>query len=297
MNIKQLETFLTIVRLGSFAAAAARLNATQSTVSARIQELEQDLGVLLFDRSQRKASLTAKGRELLAYADRAVAIFTEIKHRVGTSEALSGVVRLGVSELIALTWFPALAAIIRDRYPKLTLEVDIALTFPLLRSLRQGELDIVLVPGSTFDPDFRARSLGCVRFDWMASGTASIPPGILEPADLGRWRVLSLGPDSYHSNTIEGWLSLQREAPQHVDICNSMAVIASLTAAGFGISLLPPSCYEDELRAGELQLLKTRPEGPDVQCFAVYSRRGPSTLPELMTELCLEASSFQAASG
>ena len=72
MNRKQLETFETIVRLGSFAAAAAKLNATQSTVSARIQELEESLCVQLFDRAQRKANLTTKGRELVSYAQTAI---------------------------------------------------------------------------------------------------------------------------------------------------------------------------------------------------------------------------------
>jgi DNA-binding transcriptional LysR family regulator len=82
MNRKQLETFETIVRLGSFAAAAAKLNATQSTVSARIQELEA-LGVQLFDRAQRKANLTTKGRELVSYAQTAIDLFSKIQHQVG----------------------------------------------------------------------------------------------------------------------------------------------------------------------------------------------------------------------
>ena len=76
MNRKQLETFETIVRLGSFAAAAAKLNATQSTVSARIQELEKSLCVQLFDRAQRKANLTTKGRELVSYAQTAIDLFS-----------------------------------------------------------------------------------------------------------------------------------------------------------------------------------------------------------------------------
>lgn len=296
MNIRQLETFLAIVRLGSFAAAAARLNSTQSTVSARVQELEQDLGVLLFDRSHRRAHLTAKGRELVAYAERAVAIFSEIKHRVGTRDALSGVVRLGVSELIALTWLPALAAVIRERYPKLTLELDVSLTFPLLKALREGDLDIILVPGSSFDPSFRALSLGSVPFAWMASGTSPTRPGVLAPRDLASWRVLSLGSDSFHSSTVESWLTLQGDVGQHVDLCNSMAVIASLTAAGYGISLLPPCCYINEVQAGALQVLDTSPPGPDVECFAVYSSRGPAPLPELIAELAIEASTFEQAS-
>ena len=87
MNRKQLETFETIVRLGSFAAAAAKLNATQSTVSARIQELEESLCVQLFDRAQRKANLTTKGRELVSYAQTAIDLFSKIQHRVGNPQA------------------------------------------------------------------------------------------------------------------------------------------------------------------------------------------------------------------
>lgn len=292
VNIKQLETFLAIIRHGSFAAAADRLNATQSTISARIQELELDLGIHLFDRSQRKVSLTAKGRELLPFAEQAVALFGEIKLRVGTTDALSGIVRLGVSELVALTWFPALAALIRERYPKLTLEVDIALTLPLLRSLRTGELDIVLVPGSTFDPDFTARGLGSVRFAWMAGGSAAISPGVLEPKDLARWRILSLGADSIHHGTVQDWLTKSGGKLQHVDLCNSMAVIASLTIADFGISLLPPSSYQDQIASGALKVLETRPPGPDVDCFAVYQRRSSDTVAATVTELAIEASTF-----
>ena len=62
MNLKQLEAFLAIARHGGFIEAAERLNLTQSTISVRIKELEQDLGVLLFDRSRRQIQLTPKGR-------------------------------------------------------------------------------------------------------------------------------------------------------------------------------------------------------------------------------------------
>jgi DNA-binding transcriptional LysR family regulator len=63
MNLRQVETFYWAAKLGSFSAAAERMNATQSTVSMRIQEIERDLGVALFDRVQRTARLTPKGRE------------------------------------------------------------------------------------------------------------------------------------------------------------------------------------------------------------------------------------------
>ena len=68
-NLKQLETFYWAAKLGSFTAAAERLNYTQSTVSMRIHDLEQNLGVSLFDRSQRTARITSKGRDLLKHAE------------------------------------------------------------------------------------------------------------------------------------------------------------------------------------------------------------------------------------
>ena len=65
MNLRQIETFYWAAKLGSFSAAAERMNATQSTVSMRIQEIERDFGVALFDRSQRTVRLTPKGRRAL----------------------------------------------------------------------------------------------------------------------------------------------------------------------------------------------------------------------------------------
>ena len=73
MNIQQLETFYWITRLGTFAAAGEYLHTSQANVSSRIRELESELDVLLFERIGRTVTLTLKGRELLAHAERVVA--------------------------------------------------------------------------------------------------------------------------------------------------------------------------------------------------------------------------------
>jgi DNA-binding transcriptional LysR family regulator len=293
MNIKQLETFLAIVQCGSFNAAADRLNATPSTISARIQELEQDLGVALFDRSQRRAHLTAKGRELQVYAERATSAFAEIKVRVGSGDALSGIVRLGVAELIAVTWLPAMVELIHNRYPKLTLELDVDLTVALAQRLDKGEIDLALIPGVHFGEHLTAKSLRRVRFAWMAGRSASLPDQLVEPHHLEHMRILSLGKDSYHHGTVEHWLNSDKDRPRSVDLCNSMGVIESLTRAGVGVSLLPVSCYAAEIAAGDLKVLKTQPEGPVVEFFAVYPKRPLTNIPSLIAELAEKASTFE----
>lgn len=291
MNFKQLETFATIVQLGSFAAAAAKLNATQSTISARVQELEQDLGVALFDRVQRRAHLTAKGRELLPYAQSAVSFFAEIRQRVGSPSALSGVVRVGVAELVAVTWLPVFAAALHARYPDLTLELDVSLTAELSSRLREGDLDLILIPGTRFDSSLEINSLGSVEFAWTASPSLDLPKRPLTSDDLRRWRILSLGEQSFHFDTVEHWLGRNAHR-QQVDICNSMSVVAALTVAGLGVSLLPPICYRSDIEAGRLRLLKTDPPVADVEFFAVYFKRRPNSILRLIVDLAQETSSF-----
>jgi DNA-binding transcriptional LysR family regulator len=89
MNLRQFEALYWIGRLGSFHAAARHLRMSQPAISARIREMELELGVLIFDRSDRRARPTAKGLELLQYAARIVAIESEIRERVAAPNALA----------------------------------------------------------------------------------------------------------------------------------------------------------------------------------------------------------------
>jgi len=175
MNLKQLETFVAAVRAGSFAGAAARLNASQSTVSMRLQELEEALGVALFDRTQRKAHLTDKGRELLPFAESAVGLCAEIRHKVGAPGALSGIVRMGVAELVAVTWLPDLVAALHRAYPNITLELDVSLTADLLERLRDCDLDLALLPGAQFGGDLIAHDLAACDLPGWPARSSTFP--------------------------------------------------------------------------------------------------------------------------
>ena len=175
MNIRQLETFYWAATLGSFTAAAERMNATQSTVSMRIQDLEEDFGVDLFDRSQRTARVTTKGRELVRYAQKLLNLTAEIRERVAAPNTTPGILRLGVAEMISVTWLPKLIRLLHDCYPKIVLEIDEALTRDLEDSLRAGTLDLILASGRVSGYDLLTHSLGTVDFRWMASPVLGIP--------------------------------------------------------------------------------------------------------------------------
>ncbi|MGQ9364705.1 LysR family transcriptional regulator [Azospirillum sp. ST 5-10] len=269
MNLRQIETFYWAAKLGSFTAAAERLYATQSTVSTRIQELEHRFNVVLFDRSQRAVRLTPKGRELLAYAEQLLRIAGDMQERISASEALPGIVRLGVVEVVSVTWLPRLIKLLHQRYPNLILELDEALTGDLVERLRNGALDIVLAPGEVSDVNLSNHSLGTVGLAWMASPDLDLPDEPLTPLTLQRWPIISLSRESYHYSRMERWFHAGGANCSRVDTCKSFGVAASLAIAGLGLTLLPPRCFARDLAEGRLRVVPTDPPVPPVPFSAM----------------------------
>jgi DNA-binding transcriptional LysR family regulator len=293
INIKQLQTFYWAAKLGSFTAAAERLNATQSTVSMRIQDLEGAFDCPLFDRSQRTARLTAKGRELVVYVEQMMNLMAEIQERVAAPETTLGHLRIGVAEVISITWLPLFVKTLHERYPRLQLELDEALTTDLTERLRAGALDLILSPGRIPGYNLITQSLGSVEFAWMASPELGIQGHRLRPRDLQKWTVIALARESHHHNTIEDWFRADDAYCRRIATCKSMAVAASLTAAGLGISYLPLRCYADLLDQGKLVTLDTEPKLKPVEFVATISGANFNPVAQRMASIAAEMSDFE----
>ena len=132
MDSRHLETLLWVVRLGGVGAAAQHLNLTQPAVTRRIQELERELGAKVLRRQGRNVVPTALGQKCLRSAER---ILSEVATmRIAASgKAAVGIIRVGVVESIALTWFQNFLARIEQRYPKVQLEIDVDLSSRLAK--------------------------------------------------------------------------------------------------------------------------------------------------------------------
>lgn len=292
MNIRQLESFLTIVQLGSFAAAAERLHLTQSTISARIQELEEDLGVELFHRAPRQIQLTMKGRELVVYAERALALFAEIRAEIGAKKSVSGILRIGVVELIANTWLPSLTSALNSEYPGLTVECEVGLNPFLMEGIRTGNLDIVLIAGDVPGTQFKSIGVGSVQFGWMASPNLSVPNKVLEPHDMRKLPVIYQGAESFMNQMMNDWLGLPNARRQRGTSCTGLGAIASLTMAGMGVCLLPLDFFEDLVSEGKLRVLDVAPADIRVPFTAIFPDREANQVLAHIATLCAHASTF-----
>lgn len=292
MNLRKLETFYWAAKLGSFTAAAERMNATQSTVSMRIQELEREFAVLLFDRSQRVARVTVLGRELMQYAEQILHLAAEMRERISAAESMPGILRVGVAEVISITWLPRLVKDIHQRFPKVRLELEEALTRDLVDKLEQGSLDLILAPGRIEGYQFNPVSLGTVQFSWMASPTLGLPDRELTPRDLQNWPVIALARESYHHTSIEDWFRSGDAHCQRIDTCKSLGVAASLAQSGLGVTLLPVRRYQEELAAGNLKIITSTPAFPPIEFMATCANDSFQPLARRVATLAQSLSDF-----
>ncbi|KAA3628719.1 MAG: LysR family transcriptional regulator [Proteobacteria bacterium] len=292
MNIKQLETFYWIERLGSFSAAAERVFTTQSTVSMRIQELEQSLGAKLFDRSGRTVRLTPKGKEIVPYVQQLIELVAEMQQRFTSSDALSGFIRLGVVEAVATTWLPRFIRMLQERYPRVTLELEVALSLELTEKLHNGTLDVIFSLGQSPGPNYASESLGSLQIEWMASSSLGIAENDVGPALFEYWPFITLNRNSYHSANIQAWMTENKVRCGRTIVCNSMSGVAILVNAGLGFTLLPTFCYRQDIDAGHLKVFGT-PEGMQpVEVFAIYPMDEYRPIARLITEIAVEVSDF-----
>jgi len=160
MDTETARTFVTVAEAGSFLAAAERLNVTQSTVSARIKNLEAQLGRRLLDRDRRGARPTAAGRQFLRHAAVLVRIWRQAQQELSLPETTTHV--LGIGAQVSL-WDGLLGEWIgwmRHRHPDIALRTDVASADILMRQVVDGTLDIAVVytpqsaPGLVIQPLF-----------------------------------------------------------------------------------------------------------------------------------------------
>ena len=111
ITLRQLRAFIAVARSGSFTLAAESLFITQSALSGLIKELEQSLGVRLFDRSTRRIQLSDIGRGIYPLIDKILADLDGVLDEVANLKALKkGVVRVAAPQLMACTLLPEVIA-------------------------------------------------------------------------------------------------------------------------------------------------------------------------------------------
>lgn len=161
---------LAVAEYLSFSRAAKSLGVSQSSVSARIKALEDELGILLFERNTRGVRLTEPGRQ---FVDRISAGVDHLDHAVKSAGMAAlgkcGRLRVGVHGLIPHSFLANLIGRYRDAYPAVEIEIAEGTARETIRLLRVEQLDIAFVVGSPDPPDCRSRPI------WTEPLVAALP--------------------------------------------------------------------------------------------------------------------------
>ncbi|HEX5342929.1 MAG TPA: LysR family transcriptional regulator [Duganella sp.] len=267
--------FARIVECGSFSLAAERVQLPKSTVSRRITLLEGKLGERLLQRTTRKLVLTEFGASLLEHA-RKVADETEAagalaQHRQG---APSGLLRVSMPADFANVAMSAILAEFMDRYPAISLELDLS---PRRVDLVAEGYDLAIRMGNLpDDATLAARRITFSSLALYASPKYTNLRGLPEhPDDLFKHDLLSLPPrlnGLIRWHLLRGKTSWERELPVRL-LANSPELLVRMAATGIGIGASTEAIARPYLQTGEL--VRVLPEWgfPQVTGWAVFPGR------------------------
>jgi LysR family transcriptional regulator, nitrogen assimilation regulatory protein len=153
VDLRQLKYFVAIAEQENFSRAAQQLYVAQSALSRRMRDLEEELGVRLFDRHLRGAALTPEGRDLLERARYLLRSFEQLRTDLVEPRALpSGPVGVGMTPNFAAMVGAQFAHELRSRYPQARLRIVEAYSPELRDMIRSGAIDMAVLSGNAMPP-------------------------------------------------------------------------------------------------------------------------------------------------
>lgn len=262
MTLTELRYLVNLDKERHFGRAAERSFVSQPTLSVAVKKLEEQLGVILFERNRGEARPTPVGERIIAQARRVLAEAALIDDIAKQGhDALSGALRIGAIYTVGPYLLPVLVPLLRQRAPLMPLVIEENFTAVLLDQLRANELDVVVVAepidssGLTTWAVYDEPFVALLPPDHRWSGEAAIPS-----KKLAEEKLLLLGPGHcFREQVIDA-------CPQCVDpdsdgprphTGSSLETIRHMVASGLGITVVPRSSVEN--RPAEPTLLVALP--------------------------------------
>jgi DNA-binding transcriptional LysR family regulator len=257
MDLRQLKTFQMVASTLSFTQAAAILNYAQSSVTAQIQALEEELDVPLFDRIGRRVQLTSPGREFLRYTERLLSLAEEAQAVVSGNGQPDGVLSIGAPETIFTYRIPPFLRRFRDEYPNVRLHFQPMLDVDSLKSVKDGSIDVAFLLQEPLQSD----SLAVERLiqepleliapeDHVLAGQSTV-----RPADLAGETILLTENGCGYRHLFEQELSRSGVYSVVKLEFSSVEAIKQCVIAGLGIAFLPRVAVQEQIDQGRLAAL------------------------------------------
>ncbi len=259
LSLRKLRAFSAVARSASFTRAAERLHLSQPALTVQIRELEEELGVRLFDRNTRQVKLTASGRDLLPALER---VLSDLDAVTQSSRELAaggrGTVRVAALPSMCATRLPQAIARLRKGHPAIRIELRDTVAQKILALVASEEVDFGI---GSFDGVERGFELSALASDRLAAvfpkGHALDMRKSLSLRDLARWPLILMDTQSSVRAHVERTFAAHGLATAPAFEVTYMSTAVGLVRAGLGVSLLPTSALELESAYGlEVRVLR-----------------------------------------
>jgi Transcriptional regulator len=254
MDLKQLNSFVTICKLQSFTGAADELGYAQSTITTQIKLLESELEVKLFERIGKNISLTHQGKRLLPYAKQMMKMSAEIKDVITNDSVPSGVLTIGAAESLCVLRLPGILKEYRRLYPKVEISLKFGSCSEFRHFLRDNIIDVAFSLGTKIEGnDFVTEIVSNEEMLLLtAPGHKLINKEIVYPRDIENEQLILTEVGCSYRAVFENMLGSYNIKPNLILETGSVQAIKQFTMSGLGISLLPKVAVEEELAQGRL---------------------------------------------
>ena len=276
MNLQELRYLVAVAEHRHFGRAADVCNVSQPTLSSQIRKLEDELGVTLLERTNKRVELTAVGSQILEHARRALAEAGQMEVVARAArDPLVGPLKLGVIPTLAPYLMPMILKPLRQSYPGLTIELWEDQTRSLIDGLRNHRLDAALLATPPDSPEiteialFDEPLLAALPLNHRLSGTRRVTE-----ESLGN-ELLILADGHCLANQAMAACGAKHSVPrtglQGAMQASTLETLVNLVAAGYGATLLP-ALAADSFRRREIVLLPLT--GKSIRTIRLASRPG-----------------------
>ncbi len=249
ITIKHLEAFVQVADLGAFNRAAERLRTTQPNISSRIASLEALLGITLMERDPGSVRLTPQGQDLLTRARRILAAMDDFKIAADNAALIDGVLRLGVTEMIADTWLGSYLKKMHSQYPNIAVELSVDLSVNIERELARRSLDLAFHNAPFMEEGMASVDLGEWPLIWIAAPEVDVPNE--KPLPVGALNEQTIITHArggrLHDEIAAHFAAVGHPSPGLVSSSN-LTVCLHLAQAGFGIAAVPRVMAKEALK-------------------------------------------------
>jgi LysR family transcriptional regulator, hydrogen peroxide-inducible genes activator len=275
LTLRHLRYFDSLARNRHFGRAAEACAISQPALSLQMKELETLIGAPLIERGPRQVRLTALGEALVARARdilRAVDDLGDLA-RVAVS-GLSGELRLGVIPTIAPYLLPYVITTLAERFEKLELRPQEAITSRLVDDLLSGTLDAAIVALPVSEPGLHEHPLFEEEFV-LVRPLADADKPVPDPADLHEMRLLLLGEGHCFRDQALALCQVSPRVAREMMEGSSLATLVQMVGAGIGVTLIPQMAIAVETRSAPVSVARLPRQTPQRTVGMIWRRSNP----------------------